>query len=119
MRMRYPLLLTFVLSIALPPALAQEPITLRFEVVKGGSIVATPEVSVEAGSSGRIHVDGIGRLAFTPKVRGSGLVIAFDIRAGQKHLEPQLSINESEPGSISWTPAPDGQSFVIKVFWVR
>jgi hypothetical protein len=52
-------------------------------------------------------------------VRGSNLAIAFDIQAGEKHLQPQIVITKAAPGTLSWTSAPDGQPFKVTVFWVR
>ena len=119
MRMRHLVLLGFVFSIGMPSVLAQESVGLRFEVVKSGSILALPEVSVQSGSAGEIQIEGIGGFAFTPVVRGSTLAIAFDIRAGEKHLQPQLVIDKVVPGSLSWTSAPDEQPLKVTVFWVR
>jgi len=119
MRMRHMVLLGLVFSIGMPSALAQESIGLRLEIVKSGSILAEPEVSVPSGSAGEIQIEGVGRFVFTPVVRGSNLAIAFDIQAGEKHLQPQLVINKVVPASLSWTSAPDGQPFKVTVFWVR
>jgi hypothetical protein len=119
MRVRHLVLLGFVCSIGMPSALAQESIGLRFEVVRSGSILAKPEVSVQSGSAGEIQVEGLGRFAFTPTVRGSNLAVAFDIESGEKHLEPQLVINKDVPGSLSWKSGPDGTPFQVTVFWVR
>lgn len=100
--------------------IAQEPIGLKFEVVKDGSTVAQPEVSVTSGSAGSVEIDGVGRFAFTPTFRGSDTVaIAFDIKAGGKRLQPCLVISKSEPGTLSWTSETGGQSFKLRVSWIR
>jgi hypothetical protein len=100
-------------------ALAQESILLRFEIAKNGSTVAYPEVTLKAGSAGRIEIEGIGSFAFTPMLRDSNLALAFDIKTGEKHLEPQLVIGKAEPGSISWTSESGVESFKVRAFWVR
>ena len=107
-------------SVATSLTIAQESIQLKFEVVKDGSTVAQPEVSVTSASAGSIEIDGVGRFAFTPTFRGSDTVaIAFDIEAGGKRLQPRLVISKSEPGTLSWTSATGGQSFKLRVSWIR
>ena len=101
-------------------AIAQESIRLQFEIVKDGSIVAKPEVSVISGSAGTIEVDDVGSFAFTPTFRGSDAVaIAFDIGSGGKQFQPRLVIGKNEPGTLSWTSDTRAQSFKLRVSWVR
>lgn len=107
-------------SVGTSLTMAQESIGLKFDVVKDGSTVAQPEVSVTSGSAGSIEFDGVGQFAFTPTVRGSDAVtIAFDIKAGGKRLQPRLVISKSEPGTLSWTSETAGQSFKLRVSWIR
>ena len=109
----------FLFSIGVPLAIAQEPIRLQLEVVKDGSTVARPEISVISGSAGTIEVEGVGTVAVTPTVRGSDAVaVLFDILSGGKHLQPRLVIGKNEPGILSWT-ADTRESFKLTVSWVR
>jgi hypothetical protein len=118
MTLRRLVILAAMFLMAGAPALAQESIRLRFEIAKNGSNVASPEVTLKAGSAGRIEIEGIGSLAFTPMVRGSNLAVAFDIKTSEKHLEPQLMIGNAEPASISWKSESGVESFKVSVFWV-
>lgn len=107
-------------SVGASLTMAQESIGLKFEVVKDGSTVAQPEVSVTSGSAGRIEIDGVGQFAFTPTFRGSDSVaITFDIKTGGKQLQPRLVISKSEPGTLSWTSETRPESFKLKVSWIR
>ena len=94
---------------------AQESIRLQFEIVKDGSTVATPEVSVISGTTGTIELDR-GRIAFTPTQRGSeSVAVAFDIVMGGKRLQPRLVISGKEPGSLAWRSDTGTESFRIRV----
>jgi len=119
MKLNRLLVFAFLLSVGTSSALAQESIRLQFEVVKNGSTVATPEVSVISDSAGSIEVEGVGKFAFTPASRGSDAVaITFDISSGGKQFQPRLVIGRKQPGSLSWT-SETGESFKLKVSWVR
>src|SRR5258705_10107602 len=109
----------FVLSVGIPSAIAQESVRLQFHVTKDGSSVAKPEMSMTSGSHGRLEIDTVGRLSFTPRVRGSSVAIAFDISSGSKQFQPSLVIGKDEPGSISWTSLTGSESFKLTVSWVR
>ncbi len=109
----------FVLSVGIPSAIAQESVRLQFHVTKDGSSVAKPEMSMTSGSPGRLEIDTVGRLSFTPRVRGSSVAIAFDISSGSKQFQPSLVIGKDEPGSISWTSLTGSESFKLTVSWVR
>ena len=112
--------LAVLFSVGTSVTIAQESIALRFEVVRDGSTVAQPEVSMTPGSASSIEIDGVGQFAFTPTFRGSDTVaIAFDIKAGGKRLQPRLVIGKSEPGTLSWTSERRPQSFKVKVSWIR
>jgi len=101
-------------------ATAQESIRLQFEIVKDGSTVAKPEVSVISGSSGSIEVDNVVLFSFTPTLRGSDAVaISFDIRSGGKQFQPRLVISKNEPGSLSWPSDTRAQSFKVRVSWLQ
>jgi hypothetical protein len=119
MILRRLVILAAMLLVGVSSALGQESIRLRFEIAKNGSSVANPEVSLKAGSAGRIEIEGIGSLAFTPTLRDSNLAVAFDIKTSEKHLEPQLVIAKTEPGSISWKSESGAESFKVMVFWIR
>ena len=100
-------------------AIAQDAVRLQLEIVKDGSTVATPEVSVISGTTGTIELDR-GRIAFTPTQRGSeSVAVAFDIRVGGKRLQPRLVISRDEPGSVSWQSDTGSESFKIRVSWIR
>jgi hypothetical protein len=107
-------------SAAVSPAMAQESIRLQFEILKDGSTLARPEVTVIAGTAGTIEVDGVGRFDFTPTFRGAtGVAVAFVIHAGDKKLDPRLVIGKNEPGTLSWTSNTRTQTVTVRVFWVQ
>jgi hypothetical protein len=97
----------------------QESIRLRFEVVKDGKTVATPEIAVAAGASGSIKVDDVGDIAFTPALRGSESVdIAFHVTSAGKEFHPRLVITQDAPGALSWT-STGPHAFKLSVSWIR
>jgi hypothetical protein len=113
------LLVVACLFVSASLANGQESIRLRFEVVKDGTTVATPEVSVAAGATGSIKVDAVGDIAFKPTLRGSESVdIAFHVTSAGKGLQPRLVITHDEPGAVSWT-SPGPHAFKLSVSWVR
>ncbi len=113
------LLVVACLCLGASLANGQESIRLRFEVVKDGKTVATPEVAVAAGATGRIKVDAVGDIAFTPTLRGSESVdIAFHVTSAGKDLQPRLVITQDEPGALSWA-SPGPHAFTLSVSWVR
>jgi hypothetical protein len=108
------ILFALLISVGVSLTGAQESIRLQFEIVKDGSIVAKPEVSVISGSTGSIEIDNVGRFAFTPTFRGSdGVAIAFDISSGGKQFQPRLVIDKNKPGSLSWTSETRAESFKL------
>ena len=120
--MRFSRFLVFALLLSpfVSSALAQEPIRLQFEIIKDGSTVARPEVTVVAGTAGVIEVDGVGRLEFTPTRRSSeSLAIAFVIHAGEKKFEPSLVISKNQSGTLSWTSETRAQSVTVRVSWFQ
>ena len=61
MKLRRLFVFAVVFSVSMSPAIAQQSIRLHFEVVKNGSTVARPEVSVDPGSAASIAIDvGLG-----------------------------------------------------------
>jgi hypothetical protein len=113
------LLVVACLFLSTPLANGQESIRLRFEVVKDGTTVATPEIAVAAGATGRLKVDAVGDIAFTPTLRGSDSVdIAFHVTSAGKDLQPRLVITHDEPGAVSWT-SPGPHACKLRVSWVR
>ena len=120
MKLRLLFVFAFLVLGGMPLVIAQESIRLQFEVVKEGSTVAKPEVSVASGSVGSLEIDDVGRIAFTPTFRGSDSVaIAFDISSGGEQLHPRLVIGRNEPGSLSWSLGTSAQSVKLTVSWVR
>ena len=114
------LVLGLLLCAAVSPAMAQQSIRLQFEILKDGSTVANPEVTIIAGSAGTIEVSDVARFQFTPTLRGpDGVALAFDIQAGGKRLEPRIVINKNEAGTLSWTSDPRAPSVTVRVSWIR
>ena len=113
------LVITFVFSIGMVPATAQESVRLQFEVVKDGSTVAKPEVLVNSGAPGRIEIADVGTFAFTPILRDSRVAITFDISSTGKRFQPRLTISQNERGTIWWTSATSAESFSLTVAWTR
>jgi hypothetical protein len=59
------LVLGLLLSAAVSPAMAQQSIRLQFEILKDGSTVAKPDVTVIAGSAGTIEVSDVARFQWS------------------------------------------------------
>jgi hypothetical protein len=101
-------------------ASAQNPIRLRFEVYRNGTLVGNPEVSVTSGSAATLAMEGVGRIAFTPTSRDSGSVsIEFAIVSGGRHLHPVLVLQGNSPASASWSSTDGKESFKFTVARVR
>lgn len=97
---------------------AQSPVRLQFEILKNGSTVAAPEVSVASGKEASVSANGVGSIRFTPTIRSSdSLRVAFVIESGGKQLTPSLTIG-NRPGSISWSAA-NGDAFVLRISWTH
>jgi len=112
-----------VAAAAVSTAIAQESPRLLFEVTVDGSVVASPELTVQSGGEGSIVLgekQGKARVAFSPTVRGDDLDIAFEITDGDQRLKPTLRISKTVPGSLEWTSSAQGQKPVrLAVSWVR
>jgi hypothetical protein len=105
MSLRRMLLVCAIGLICVCSADAQESVRLRFHIVRDNSVLATPEVTVASGSAGHIDINKVLSCVFTPTLRDSRLTVAFDIRSGDKHLQPQLEIGKNDPGAVSWRSA--------------
>jgi hypothetical protein len=111
--------LAFLLFMGVSVAGAQSSLRFRFEIYRNGRAVGTPELAVVSGGHGRLAIDGIGEIAFTPAPRDSESVsVAFDIDLGDKHLRPQLTLRANDPGSLSWTSSGE-DAFKVTVAWIR
>jgi len=98
---------------------AQEGIRLRFEVYKNSELVAKPSATVTIGSTGRLTVDGVGEIAFTPTVRNQDHIsVSFDIESAGRQLKPLLTLS-GDPGSISWSASNANDSFELRIVWVK
>jgi hypothetical protein len=120
-----------VLALSMAPARGQELTRLRIDVTRSGSLVAKPELKVEAGREGRLELSGESlskpnavlqglreRITITPVVRGDDIALAFKIVSGDKQFTPELVISDDIRGSVEWTAA-DGQPIMLTVSWVR
>lgn len=100
--------------------IANESIRLHFTVMKDGATIASPEMSVEAGTTGSIDLDAVGRIAFTPATRTSeSIAVTFEIKSAGKNLQPILVVAKNQPGSLSWPSDTGSGSFNLSVSWVR
>jgi hypothetical protein len=80
-------------------ATGQDSIRLRFEIYRNNSVIRNPEVSVTSGSTGRIDINGVEAIAFTPTLRKSDEVaIAFDVGSGSRHLTLSSSFDTATEG---------------------
>jgi hypothetical protein len=114
MSLRY-VALVGVLALALPYSLAaQDSVRLRLQIVRNGAVIANPEMTVKQGTAGRIEIKDTVTCVFTPTLRDSTVGLAFDIETGDSHLKPQLVLDRSEPGVISWK-SPSGALMKIVV----
>jgi len=76
------------------------PIPLRFEILKAGTKIATIAASVTAGSTGRIELDGIGSLTFTPAKRADSVEIVFTVTASGQVVHPRMVLRDGAQGVI-------------------
>ena len=105
MSLRHVSLVCALCLVCLSSAAAQGSVRLRFEIMRNGSVIANPEISVAEGSVGRIEIRDSFACAFTPTMHDSHLDLAFDIRTGDRRLPPRLVIGETNPAVVSWTSA--------------
>lgn len=113
------LLLVCVLGLFFVPSVnGQESIRLRFQVTRNGAVIANPEIVVNEGAVGRIDIKDSVILALTPRVQNSRLTLTFDIRTGDKHLQPQLAVDTIEPATLSWTTVA-GELIKVTVVTIR
>lgn len=114
------LVVTFVVvGCGLALVAAQCAIRLQFEVYENGTLIAEPAVTVESATTGRVVVERVGTIAFTPALRDANRVaIAFNIQSGGRQLTPRLVLSD-EPGSISWAAETGEDAFELRVAWIR
>lgn len=105
MRVTRVLLVCALSLVSLFAAAAQDSVRLRFQIMRNGSVIANPEISVAQGSVGRIDIRDSFTCEVTPTMHDSQLDLAFDIKTGDRHLQPRLVIGKTEPGVVSWTSA--------------
>lgn len=125
--------MVFVCLVALGVTTApaqQKHLVLQFEITKDGTLIATPELLLQPGSVGRIHMDSDDapnaplvkgmheRIALTPTVQGDSLSIAFDITSADKRLQPSLAISKDVKGAFEWVNR-EGQAIRMTVSWVE
>ena len=111
--------LALLLFMGVSVAGAQSSLRFRFEIYRNGTAVGMPEIAVASGGNGRLAIDGIGRVGFTPAPRDSESVsVAFDMDLGDTQLRPRLTLRANDPGSLSWTSS-GGDSFKLTVAWIR
>jgi hypothetical protein len=95
---------------------AQEPISLNFEVLKAGSLVARPSVSVNDGETGSLSFDGGPTIRFTPRrVATDKVSVAFEIERGGKTVKPRLILLNQEQGTLSFAAQDGATPFELRV----
>ena len=108
----------------------QENQVLRFEISKDGALIASPELWLQSGMVGRIHLDSRDaptapvasglreRIELTPTVQGENLSIAFDITSNDKRFQPSLVISKDVKGALEWV-SYEGHAIQLSVSWVQ
>jgi hypothetical protein len=103
---------------------------LRFEITKGGTLIASPELLLQSGMVGRIHLDSRDaptapvvsglreNIALTPTVQGENISIAFEITSDTKKFRPSLVISRDLKGSFEWI-STEGQAIRLTVSWAQ
>jgi len=103
---------------------------LRFEISKNGALIASPELWLQSGMVGRIHLDSRDapnairvsglreKIALTPTVQGENISIAFEIASDAKRLQPSLVISKDVKGALEWV-SYEGQTIRLTVSWVE
>jgi hypothetical protein len=95
---------------------AQEPISLNFEVLKGGSLVAKPSVSVNDAEAGSLTFDGGPAIRFTPRRLATDKVsVAFEIERAGKTVKPRLILLNQEQGTLSFAAQDGTTAFELRV----
>ena len=108
----------------------QENQVLRFEISKDGALIASPQLRLQSGMVGQIHLDSRDapsapaasglreRIALTPTVQGENLSIAFDITSNDKRFQPSLVISKDVKGALEWV-SYEGHAIELSVSWVQ
>jgi hypothetical protein len=103
---------------------------LRFEITKNGALVGSPELWLQSGMLGRIHLDSRDapsvprvsglreKIALTPTVQGENISIAFDITSDTRQFRPSLVISKDVKGALEWA-SYEGQTIRLSVSWVQ
>ena len=119
-----------VIALGITTARAQQPHhVLRFEISKGGTLIASPQLRLQSGTLGRIYLDSRDapaapvvsglreRIAVTPTLQGENISIAFDITSDAKRYQPSLVISKDVKGALEWVSF-EGQAIRLSVSWV-
>jgi hypothetical protein len=120
--------LTFVVASTGASVRAQDRDRLRFEMSRGDTVIARPDLVLTPGAQGGVVLNGEtladSRLrglqermdvTFTP--RGDDIALAFTIVSGDRRFHPTVVISKTVPGSLQWTAA-DGDPLTVTVSWV-
>lgn len=93
---------------------AQERHSLRFEILKNGTSVARPVLTVEDGAAGSLSLEGLD-VTFTPtRMAADRLAIAFEATFDGKTIRPRLTLLKDEPGTIT-VKGPASDTFELRV----
>ena len=91
--MRWSMFSVTVLGFALTVASlnAQENLRFRFEVLKNGSQIAAPMVTVQEKQTGSVAVEEVATISFTPsRVDGDRISLTLEVISADKTLKPRL-----------------------------
>jgi hypothetical protein len=114
----------FALALLLFPSISvattQNSIRLHFDVYRNGTLVSNPDLSVSSGTPGRLDIDGVGTIEFTPTFRTSDSIsIQFDMNIDGRRARPVMVIAMNQPGRVSWSSNDRRDEFKFTVNWVR
>jgi hypothetical protein len=114
----------FALALLLFPGISvtttQNSIRLHFDVYRNRTLVSNPDLSVPSGTHGRLEIDGVGTIEFTPTFRTSDSIsIQFDMNIGGRRARPVIVIGRNQPGRVSWSSNDRRDEFKFTVNWVR
>jgi hypothetical protein len=130
MKSRHVIVFVCLVTMGISTARAQQAYqVLRFEITKGDVLVASPQLLLQSGMLGRIHLDSRDarnvalisglreRIALTPTVQGDNISITFDIMSDDKQFRPSLVISKDVKGAFEWV-STEGQRIRISVSWL-
>jgi hypothetical protein len=103
-----------------PVASSREPIRLQFELFRKDISVARPSFSLAAESRGELQINGLGTVAFTPRLRSSDeVVITFEVESADGLFESVVELSGDTVTPVELPQRAFSESIRLTVGLVR